>query len=122
MTKKQMSLLKKTVGLAQMVTLLSGAHVQRGSIVGACSLVNKKFPPYAVLVGTPAKIIASKFTIDEIIDHEMKLYPPKDRLPKQYLEELFKTYYKDKPSIGTKNIPNDFFEKTKNLDIMQYSL
>lgn len=104
------------------VTLLSGAHVQRGSIVGACSLVNKKFPPYAVLVGTPAKIIASKFTIDEIIDHEMKLYPPKDRLPKQYLEELFKTYYKDKPSIGTKNIPNDFFEKTKNLDIMQYSL
>lgn len=104
------------------VTLLSGTYIGRGSVVGACSLVNKKFPPYAVLVGIPAKIIASKFTIDEIIDHEMKLYPPKDRLSKQYLEELFKTYYKDKPSIGTKNIPNDFLEKINNIDSMQYSI
>ena len=37
------------------VTLLSGAYISRGSVVGACSLVNKKFPPYAVIVGTPAK-------------------------------------------------------------------
>lgn len=104
------------------MTLLSGAYISRGSVVGACSLVNKKFPPYAVIVGTPAKIIASKFNLNEILDHEKKLYPKEDRLSKEYLTDLFETYYKNKPSIGTRNIPMDLLERTKNLDIMQSTL
>ena len=82
------------------VTLLSGAHIGRGAVIGANSLVNKEVPPYAVVVGTPARIIASKFTLEQIIEHEKKLYSEQERLSYEYLSELFSTYYKDKRSIG----------------------
>ena len=82
------------------VTLLSGAHVGRGAVIGANSLVNKPIPPYAVVVGTPARIIASKFSIDQIILHEKKIYSECERFSYQYLCELFSTYYEGKQSIG----------------------
>lgn len=82
------------------VTLLSGAHIGRGAVVGANSLVNKFIPPYAVVVGTPARIIASKFTLEQIMRHERKLYPENERLSYQYLSELFSIYYKGKSSLG----------------------
>ena len=82
------------------VTLLSGAHVGRGAVIGANSLVNKPIPPYAVVVGTPARIIASKFTLEQIMRHERKLYPENERLSYQYLSELFSIYYKGKSSLG----------------------
>ncbi len=80
--------------------LLSGTHLQRGTIVGAGAIVNKSYPPYSVLVGVPARIIASKFTIDEIMEHEKKLYPENERFSRKYLEEIFNKYFKDKKSIG----------------------
>lgn len=82
------------------VTLLSGAHIGRGAVVGANSLVNKPIPPYAVVVGTPSRIIASKFTLDQIIQHEKNLYPDNERLSYQYLSDLFSTYFKGMRSIG----------------------
>ncbi|MBR5512133.1 MAG: hypothetical protein IKU50_08020 [Bacteroidaceae bacterium] len=82
------------------VTLLSGAHIGRGAVIGANSLVNKEVPPYAVVVGTPARIIASKFTLEQIIEHEKKLYSEQERLSYEHLSELFSTYYKDKRAIG----------------------
>ncbi len=39
------------------VTILDGVTVGSGAIVGACSMVNKDIPPFAIVVGTPAKII-----------------------------------------------------------------
>ena len=81
-------------------TLLAGAHIGRGSIIGACSMVNKEIPPYAVAVGSPAKIIASVFTIEQIIEHEKKIYPENERFSRKYLENLFTQYYNDKKFIG----------------------
>ena len=57
-------------------------------------------PPYAVVVGNPFRIIASKFTIEEILDHERILYPENERFSQEYLEELFCTHFFDKKSIG----------------------
>jgi acetyltransferase-like isoleucine patch superfamily enzyme len=37
--------------------VLSGVTIGRGAIVGAGSLVNKSVPPYAIVAGTPARII-----------------------------------------------------------------
>jgi acetyltransferase-like isoleucine patch superfamily enzyme len=42
------------------VTFLGGAHVARGSIVGAGALVNEEFPPFSVIVGVPAKVVRSR--------------------------------------------------------------
>ena len=81
-------------------TLLPGTVIGRGAIIGGCSMVNKEIPPYAVAVGAPARVIASVFTIDEILEHERKIYPPEKRLTKEYLEELFATHFVGKKSIG----------------------
>lgn len=81
--------------------ILSGVELGRGSIVGAGAVVTKSVPAYAVVVGCPAQIIASKFTIDEILKHEKFLYKEDDRFSRNYLEELFNQFYINKKSLGT---------------------
>lgn len=81
-------------------TLLPGARLGRGSIVGACSMVNKEVPPYAVVVGTPAKIIASVFSLEQILEHERQIYPVEERFSQEYLEDLFAKYFEGKKSTG----------------------
>lgn len=81
------------------VTIM-GANLGRGCICGACCCVTKEVPPYAVVAGIPAKIVGVKFTIDQIIEHEKILYPENERLSREYLENLFMKFYKDKKVFG----------------------
>lgn len=76
------------------VTLLSGAHVGRGSIVAAGAVVAKSTPPYAVIGGVPAKFIKFKWTIEEILEHEAALYPEEERFSREELEKIFEEYKK----------------------------
>ena len=85
------------------VTLISGAYIGRGAIVGACSLVNKYVPPYAVVAGIPAKIIAVKFSKNQIMEHESILYKPEDRMSENEIEKLFDEHYKEKKYYASKN-------------------
>jgi len=94
------------------VIILAGVHIGRGSIIGAGSIVNKDVPPYAVVVGCPAKIIAAKFSISQIIEHEKALYPEDEKLSLDKLNKLFKTYYEGKKIYGTSEGIN---EETNNL-------
>ena len=80
--------------------LLAGTHLGRGCIVGAGSIVNKEVPPYALVVGSPAKIVAVKFSIEQILEHEKALYPEKERFTREYLESLFAEYYEGKKVYG----------------------
>lgn len=82
------------------VTLMGNVSLGRGCICGASSLVTKSVPPYAVVAGIPARIIAVKFTIEQIIEHEKILYSEKERFSRKYLEQLFATYYRDKNVFG----------------------
>lgn len=41
--------------------ILSGAHISTGSIIGAGSTVSGYIPPYAIAVGSPAKVIKYRF-------------------------------------------------------------
>lgn len=74
------------------VTLLAGAHLGRGGIVAAGAVVNKDMPPYAIIGGVPAKFIKFKWTIEEILLHESKLYPESERFTREQLEEIFRKY------------------------------
>ena len=76
------------------VTLLSGAHLGRGSIVAAGAVVAKSTPPYAVIGGVPAKFIKFKWTIDKILEHEAVLYPEEERFSREELETIFEQYQK----------------------------
>lgn len=67
------------------VTILMGVTIGRGSVIAAGSLVNKSCPPYSIIGGVPAKVLKYRFTIDEIIEHEKKLYEEIKRLK---LEDL----------------------------------
>lgn len=81
-------------------TILADGDLGRGCIVGACSVVTKPVPPYALVVGSPARIVGVKFSIDQILEHEKALYPEKERFSREYLEELFAKYYEGMKIFG----------------------
>jgi acetyltransferase-like isoleucine patch superfamily enzyme len=107
--------IEEDVWIGASVTLLAGAHIGRGAVVGACSLVNKEIPPYAIAVGCPVKIIASKLTAEQILEHEKVLYPADERFSKEYLEQLFKEHFVGKKSIGTSHITEEDRERLINI-------
>lgn len=90
------------------VTIMPSGNIGRGCVVGACSLVTKNIPPYAIAVGNPAKIIGVKFTIDQILKHEKVLYAPEDRMTKEELENLFEKYYTNMNVYGIETNLTDF--------------
>lgn len=111
-------ILEEDVWVGARVTLLAGTHIGRGAVIGANSLVNKEIPPYAVAVGSPAKIISAKFTIEQILEHEKLLYPEERRFSKEYLDELFGKHFKGLRTIGvTSDLKEtgfyDFMKKNK---------
>ena len=117
-------IVEEDVWIGARVTLLAGTHIGRGSVIGANSLVNKEIPPYAVAVGTPAKIVAAKFTIEQILEHEKLLYPEDRRFSREYLEELFETNYKGMRTIGVTSDLKDVgfydFMKKNNLNYIKH--
>ena len=67
------------------VTILKGVTIGRGSIIAAGAVVTKSCPPYSIIGGVPAKILKYRFTIDEILEHEKRLYAEKERYTKEKL-------------------------------------
>ena len=49
----------------------------------------KKYPPYTVIGGNPAKIIKYRFTLEEQIEHEKLIYPVEERLDPKFLKEIY---------------------------------
>lgn len=78
------------------VTLLPGVRIGRGATVGAGCVCIRSVPPYAIVIGNPAKIVGFNFTPEEIIEHEQQLYPVDERLPRQLLEKNYDKYYINK--------------------------
>lgn len=48
------------------VTIMDNVNIGHGAVVGACSVVTKDVPPYAIVAGNPAKIIKYRFTYEQI--------------------------------------------------------
>lgn len=86
-------IVEEDVWIASNVTLLMGAHIGRGAIIGAGAVIRKDVPPYAIVVGNPAKIIGFKFSPEEIIEHEKTLYAERERFPLTLLEKNYNKYY-----------------------------
>lgn len=84
--------------------LLPKVHIGRGAVIGAGSVVTKDVPPYAVVVGAPARIVATKFSLEQVFNHEKVLYPKNQRMKQADLEELFVEKYSGLKSIGVEMI------------------
>ena len=76
------------------VTLLMGVTVRRGTTVAAGAVVSKSTMPYSVVGGVPAKHIKFYWTIEQILEHEVALYPEEERYTRRQLEEFFAQYQK----------------------------
>lgn len=82
------------------VTLCPGVHIGRGCLVaaGAVCVKSKKYPPYTIIGGNPAKVIKYRFTLEEQIKHEELICPKEERLDIAYLtkcyEETMNTLHK----------------------------
>ena len=74
------------------VTLLSGVTIGRGTTVAAGAVVAKSMPPYCICGGVPAKFIKFYWTIDQILEHESRLYSKEERYERTQLEDLFNKY------------------------------
>lgn len=82
-------IVKEDVWIGINVTLLSGVTVERGATVAAGSVVTKSIPPYSICAGVPAKVIKFYWTVDQILQHEEKIYPENERYTRDQLEHIF---------------------------------
>lgn len=87
---------EEDVWLASNVTLLAGVRIGRGATIGSGSVCTRSIPPYAIVMGNPAKVIGFNFTPDEIIEHEKALYSEEERLPYDLLQANFNKFFKTK--------------------------
>lgn len=84
---------EEDVRMGANVTLLSGVRIGRGSTIGNGSVCRMDVPPYAVVMGNPARVIRFNFTPCEILEHEKILYSKGDRLPFYTLKSNYERYY-----------------------------
>lgn len=115
--------INEDVWIGANVTILSGVTIGRGAKIAAGSLVTKSVPPYALMVGMPAKILKKVFTVDQILKHEATLYPKEERMTKEQLEENDTQYFIDKGVFGvdteleeTANIRLDELKKIYHME------
>ena len=89
-------IVEEDVWIGANVILLSGVTVGRGATVAAGSVCVKNVPPYAVVMGNPARVVGFNFAPEEIVEHEKHLYPENERLPLELLEKNYKKYFLDR--------------------------
>lgn len=71
------------------VSILDGVTIGDGAIVGACAVVAKDVPPYAVVVGNPARIAHYRFTPEQIEQLlEIKWWDWEDDVIKERIEDF----------------------------------
>jgi acetyltransferase-like isoleucine patch superfamily enzyme len=58
--KRQRVIIEDDCWIGARVTILPGAHLGKGCVVGAGAVVTKSFPAYSVIVGVPARKIRSR--------------------------------------------------------------
>lgn len=85
-------IVEEDVWIASNVTILAGVTIGRGAVLGAGVVCRKDVPPYSVVVGNPGKVVGFKFSPEEVIEHEKKMYPENERMTKEELEANYQKY------------------------------
>ena len=79
--KSQTTTIGHNVWIGSQSVIKQGVTIGNGAVVGAHSFVNKDVPPYAIVVGSPAKVLRYRFekeTIESIEKCQFWEYAPND--------------------------------------------
>lgn len=88
-------------------TILPGVNtIGRYASVGACSVVRHPIPPYAIVVGNPAKIVGFLYTPEEVAEFEKDKYPEGERTNIEKYTKLYEKYFINRMSEIKKSLSN----------------
>ena len=87
------------VWIGSRVTIMQGLTIGTGAVIGAGSIVTKDVPPYAVVAGSPAKVIKYRFDEDtiqklldskwwELSDNDLQQYSQYINQPLEFLQMI----------------------------------
>ena len=71
-------------------------EIGRGAMISADSFVNSKIPPYAIVMGNPAKVIGFKKSPEEILEYEKEHYEEEDRIPTEIIYGNYDKYFRSR--------------------------
>ena len=78
---------------AKAIIMPGVTEIGRGAMIASNSYVHKKVPPYAIVMGNPAKIVGFRFTPNETKEFEEKNYPVEERMPLEMLKQNYDRYF-----------------------------
>ena len=81
---------------ARSVFLPGVSEIGRRAMIATGAVVKKQIPPYAIVMGNPARVVGFRYTPDQILEFEEDEYPIEERLPEEVLVANYKKYYLDK--------------------------
>lgn len=71
-------------------------RIGRYAKIGAATVVRSNVPPYAIVIGNPAKIIGFVFSPEDMSEFEKKHYPENERTSIEQYTTIYNKYYKDR--------------------------
>lgn len=78
-------------------TIMPGVkEIGRGALISADTCINKKVPPYAIVMGNPAKIVGFRMTLGEIVEYEKRYYAEEERTSIETLSANYKRFFLDR--------------------------
>ncbi len=99
---KRAAIVEDDVEFSLGVKVFGAIKIGRGSIINGNALVIKNIPPYAMVVGNPAKIIGLRYDMDTIIEMEKNRYSENERISMDVLEKNAAKYvYPNRKGIMT---------------------
>lgn len=84
------------VRIAAGALVLGALKIGRGATVAPGAVVMRNVPPYAIVMGNPAKVIGFNMTPEEAAAFEEKEYSEDNRIPLKKLEKNYNKYYIDR--------------------------
>ena len=72
------------------------SEIGRHSTISAGAIVRRKVPPYAIVMGNPARVVGFRYPPAMIAEFEEESYPEMERIPLSILEDNYKKYYLEK--------------------------
>lgn len=69
------------------------SEIGRCSMISAGSVVRRAVPPYAIVMGNPARVVGFRYPPAVIAEFEEENYPEEERIPIEVLEDNYKKYY-----------------------------